>query len=389
MRENGFSLVNGGPLFRLLSRFGLIKSDAHDAIRRIIFFFLLTWLPVLVLAAMQDLAWGNRVKVPFLLDFVAHARFLLAIPLLIAAEVVVDLRVTSLGRHFATCGLVPPDQLSNYQSAVTEVTRLRDLKTAEVVMLAIAYTVVGFSIPRELATDVGGWHVLFSESGGTITFAGWWYALVSIPTFQLLTYRWLWRIIIWTRFLWRMSRLDLQLVPTHADLAGGLGFLGMTPTAFGIIPFSIGIVLSGVLAREIVFHGASLPQFKAVIAMFLALSLIINFGPLLVFVVKLAVTKRKGLLQYGALTSQHDHSFYRKWVIGEKPDSDTILGNPDVSSLADLGSSYERIKNMRLMPVDLRAIISVTVAASIPLAPLLLTVYPFDELLQKMLQIFV
>ena len=170
-------------------------------------------------------------------------------------------------------------------------------------MLAIGYTVVGFSIPRELATDVGGWHVLFSESGGTITFAGWWYALVSIPTFQLLTYRWLWRIIIWTRFLWRMSRLDLQLVPTHADLAGGLGFLGMTPTAFGIIPFSIGIVLSGVLAREIVFHGASLPQFKAVIAMFLALSLIINFGPLLVFVVKLAVTKRKGLLQYGALTS--------------------------------------------------------------------------------------
>ena len=76
-------------------------------------------------------------------------------------------------------------------------------------------------------------------------------------------------------------------------------------------------------------------------------------------------------------------------MIGEKLDSDTILGNPDVSSLADLGSSYERIKNMRLMPVDIRAIISVTVAASIPLAPLLLTVYPFDELLQKMLQIFV
>ena len=89
---------------------------------------------------------------------------------------------------------------------------LRDLKTAEVVMLAIGYTVVGFSIPRELATDVGDGTSSFLSPAARFR-SGWWYALVSIPTFQLLTYRWLWRIIIWTRFLWRMSRLDLQLVP--------------------------------------------------------------------------------------------------------------------------------------------------------------------------------
>ena len=389
MPKNDFSLVNGGPLFSLLSRIGLIKPGSENVTRRIIAVTLLTWFPVLLLAAAEGLAWGSKVRVPFLLDLVAHTRFLLAVPLLIIAEIVVDRRVSVLARQFTTCGLVPADELPKYDSAVKEVTKLRDLKTAEVIMVVIAYAVVLSAVPRELTTNVGGWHVVFSDSTSEISLAGWWYAIVSIPTFQFLTYRWLWRNMIWAWFLWRMSRLKLQLVPTHADLAGGLGFLGISPIAFGIIPFAIGTVYSGVIAREIIFNGASLPQFKLGIATFIACSLILNFGPLLVFAVKLAITKRSGMLEYGALTTTHDLSFKRKWVNGENPDHDVILGNPDVSSLADMGSGYERVQNMRFVPIDLRTIIAVTATSIVPLLPLLLTMYPLDELLKKLLQIFV
>jgi hypothetical protein len=284
---------------------------------------------------------------------------------------------------------VAEDDLPNYESAVEETARLRDSAIVEFVLLGLAYAVTWYRVSNLLPGDIGSWHALHSEYGLKITLAGWWYALVCIPIFQFLVYRWFWRLITWTRFLWRMSRLNLQLIPTHPDLPAGLGFLGITPTAFGLIPFSLGTVLSGILGREILFNGASLWQFQYAIIGFVVLSLNINFGPLLVFVGKLAVAKRKGMLEYGALADKHDRAFHRKWVSGENPEEETILSNPDPSSLADIGAGYERIHNMRVVPFDLRTVISLTVTAIIPLLPLLLTVYPFNELIKRIFEILV
>jgi hypothetical protein len=222
-----------------------------------------------------------------------------------------------------------------------------------------------------------------------ITLAGWWFVLVSIPIFQFLAYRWLWRLIIWSRFLWRISRLNLRLVPTHSDLAGGLGFLGIVPATFGIIPFALGAVMSAILGRDIVFFGASLSQFLPHITGFVMLSLAINFGPLLVFTGKLVTAKKRAVLEYGALVNEYGHSFDRKWLRGDNPEGESLLGSGDIQSLADLGTSYERVYDMRIVPFDLRTIISLTITAIVPLLPLLLTVYPFDELLRKVFEILV
>jgi hypothetical protein len=46
-------------------------------------------------------------------------------------------------------------------------------------------------------------------------------------------YRWTYRYFVWALLLWRISRLDLHLMPTDPDGAGGL--LSVTQNRFGIV----------------------------------------------------------------------------------------------------------------------------------------------------------
>jgi hypothetical protein len=57
--------------------------------------------------------------------------------------------------------------------------------------------------------------------------------------------RWYFRIFIWMRFLWQVSRIELSLVPTHPDRVGGLGFLGNTVYAFTPLAVAHGAQLAG------------------------------------------------------------------------------------------------------------------------------------------------
>ena len=95
-----FSLVLGGPLFQLLRR-SHMSGDALELVRqRIIIISLLAWLPLLVLSALERQALGGSAAVPFLLDVDVHVRFLVALPLLIVAELVVHRRMRFVVTQF-------------------------------------------------------------------------------------------------------------------------------------------------------------------------------------------------------------------------------------------------------------------------------------------------
>jgi hypothetical protein len=81
-----------------------------------------------------------------------------------------------------------------------------------------------------------------------LTLTGWWYAFVSVPVYQFLLVRWYYRIAIWMRFLWQVSRIELRLIPTHPDRLGGLGFLPGVTVAFGTLAAAHGVMVGGVVA---------------------------------------------------------------------------------------------------------------------------------------------
>ena len=80
-----FSLVLGGPLFQLFRRAHLTGDALEMSNRRVILAACITWVPLLLLSLVSGHALGDSVAIPFLLDVETHVRFLVALPILIAA----------------------------------------------------------------------------------------------------------------------------------------------------------------------------------------------------------------------------------------------------------------------------------------------------------------
>jgi hypothetical protein len=383
-----FSLVLGGPLFQLLRRAHLSDDALLMARQRIIVISLFAWLPLLVLSVLEGRALGSSVAVPFLRDVEVHVRYLIALPLLIGAELVVHRRMRSVVELFLERRLIPESAMPRFDAAIASAFRWRNSVLAEVLLIAVVYGVGILIVWRQyLALDASTWYATPSGDGTTLSFAGIWYGYVSLPLFQFLLVRWYFRLVIWARLLWQVSRIELRLIPTHPDRLGGLGFLSATVYAFTLLAVAHGALLAGPLANRIFYLGAQLLEFKAEIAVTLAFVLAIVILPLLVFVPQLAQAKRTGLREYGTLGERYVREFDAKWLRGGAPDGEALVGSADIQSLADLGNSYEVVRTMRPVPVTKEMVIQVAVATLAPIVPLALTMMPLEELLKKLIGI--
>ena len=204
---------------------------------------------------------------------------------------------------------------------------------------------------------------------------------MSLPLFQFLLLRWYWRIAIWTRFLWQVSRIDLQFVPTHPDRCGGLGFMALIGHAFAPLLVAQGALMAGMISSRIFYAGATLPQFKLELIGLVALMLFAILGPMLVFSPKLAAAKRAGLGDFGMLAERYVRAFDTKWMRGGAPADEPLIGSADIQSLADLGNSFQVVQDMRLVPFTWQTVLQLVVAILLPVAPLLLTMFSLDQLL--------
>jgi hypothetical protein len=380
-----FSLVLGGPLFQLLRRAHL-TGDALDLVRRrILVISLFTWLPLLVLSALEGQVLGGSAAVPFLLDLEVHVKFLVVVPLLIIAELVVHQRMRFVVKQFLDRNLIAENDLPRFNAAIESAFRLRNSVLAEVLLIAFVYVVGVLILWRHYtALPTATWYGVPAAGGLKLLLSGVWYGYVSLPLFQFLMMRWYFRIFIWARFLWQVSRLGLRLVPTHPDHVGGLGFLSNTAYAFTPLAVAHSGLVAGYIANRIFYLGASLPQFKIEIAVLVLFLLCIVLVPFLVFTPQLAEAKRTGNREYGTLAERYVREFDAKWLRGGAPAGEPLVGSGDIQSLADMNNSFEVVRTMGITPVTKDAIIRLVAAALAPVAPLALTMMPLEELLKKL-----
>jgi len=381
-----FSLVLGGPLYQLWRRLHATGPTLELLARRLIGIPLLAWLPLLVLTAYEGLAIGRAVAVPFLYDLEVHARFLVAIPLLLLAEVIAHQRIRPVVQHFVDAGIVPPASLPGFRAAVDGAMRLRNSVIVELILVVSVFGVGWMG----LGTMLGGlttstWYALVEPAGRHLTLAGQWYGHVSIPIFQFLLLRWYFRLLVWFIFLWRVSRLDLALTATHPDRAGGLGFLAGSVSAFAPVILAQSVFIAAFIGQRILFQGRILQSFQYEIAAFAVVQLLLVLGPLLVFAPVLLELKRRGRREYGALAVRYTREFHEKWVSGGAPPGEQLVGSADLQSLADLANSYEVVRGMRAVPFGRDSIVQVAVPALVPFAPLLLTVVPAEQILKSLM----
>ncbi|QLG88403.1 hypothetical protein HQ393_09165 [Chitinibacter bivalviorum] len=383
-----FSLVLGGPLFQLLYRAHLVDDAEGLVWRRIWVISGLCWIPLLLLSLPHHQATLASGALPFWQDADVHIRFLLVIPILIAAELLVHLRVRGVVQQFLLRDLIPDEAMAQFNVAIERALRLRNSVLAELIIILVVTLGFYFLWRDYMQLGVNTWFAVHTADGVAFTPAGWWYAVVSLPVLRFLLLRWYFRVFIWIRFLWQVSRIELRLLPTHTDRLGGLGFIAGTFYIFMPLAVAHGALLAGVLANRVLYDGAVLTHFKVEIGLMVVFVQLMVLAPLLVFTLQLSRAKRAANREYGALVMQHNRQFEQKWLRGETkqyPDDEAILGNPDVSSLVDLGSSYDVVRQMRIVPITKDAVLTLAAATLLPLVPLLLTMMPMEELLKRLL----
>jgi hypothetical protein len=384
MKSDDFSLVLGGPLFQLFIRARLTTDALGLVKRRLIFFSLITWLPLLLLSVLSGEALGGAIKVPFIYDADVHVRFLVALPLLLVAELVVHQRIRLIVRQFIERGIVPARSLPEFEALIGSAMRLRNSVVIEVLLLVLVLTVMHYFWSSQLVLASDTWYAAIVDGHRTYSPAGYWYAFVSIPVYQFLAYRWIFRIFIWARFLWQVSRLDLHLVPTHPDRAAGLGFLGGSAAAFMPLLLSQGALLAGLIANYIFHEGKTLLDFKPEIVAAVVFFLLLVLGPLCVFAPRLAQARRQGLLEYGALANRYVREFDDKWLRGGAPPDEPLVGSGDIQSLNDMAGSFEVVQTMKPFPFGKAAVLQTAVAVLAPLLPLTLTLISLEDLIKRL-----
>lgn len=377
LAEN-FSLIRGGLLYRLLVRVSRTESERRRVVRDALVATLVTWLPLLVLSLVQGRAFGSQIRMPFLEDIAVNVRFLLGVPILILSESRIDERWRMLVLEFLRTRLIREAELPSFEAVITKITRLRDSVIPEVVMLIAAYY-PSFYVKVESMSGISTWHSMGTGSSD-MSLAGWWFIFVGTPIVRFLFLRWLWRLSLWTLFLWRVSRIKLHLIATHTDMAAGLGFLSEGQKVFSSVVFAGSAVVAGHVGNAILYQGATVSSGSHLMIAYAVMSIAILVAPLFVVAPTLVNTKKKALIEYGALVTNHAQSFDAKWIHGAHPPGEVLLGNPDASSLTDLGASFTVVRGMGMVPIDRPTLIGLVTAAALPMAPVVIFGTPAAEL---------
>jgi len=371
---SSFSLL-GGPLYRLGCRMGLVRHETNTfRIGLLISVFL--WSTLVVLAFYS----GFNIRLLSLAVLGAHIRLLVGIPLFFLAETWFAPRSSTFVSQLATSHVVPQLELPLLEREIRRVTRWKNSWIPEALCLVGAVLWSAFGSHLHLLGNSNAYQSNQMTAGSAVSY---WYWIVCMPVFRFLILRWIWRLALWTYFLWRVERLKLELIPTHPDSTAGLGYLEVVHIHFTPLILVLSAVQAGSFAEEISQGTMSIEGVYPILALMLVVDAVLFIGPLFIFTPKLWACQVKGRSDYAELAENYTAQFDTKWVSRKTSTDEPLLGSADIQSLADLANSFSIVRNMRVVPIGKKLLISFGIAALIPILPLLLLKYPITELTKK------
>jgi hypothetical protein len=356
-----YEITAGGPIRRVERVIHLARGVERDWLRRAVAIGVVVHVPLLLFGVGTRVVTGEW---PFVVQEIStHARALVAIPLLLFAQRLVDDRARVFGEYLLASGLAQPVE-AEYGRVVARSVRLRDSLIAEVAVLLL-------SLASLFASDT------YLGARALVT----WATLPAIVVFRFLLLHWLWRWALWIVFLWRVSRLPLALRPTHPDRVAGLGPALGPSYAFAAVVVGCASMISGGWIDQMLYAGRTVSTFYDVAIAFVVIAVVVSHAPACVFIGVLYRVRRSGLARYGALAQRYVAAFDVRWIDAR---GESALGAADISGLADLGGSYSVIPETRVIPGSSRLLQTIVAAALVPMLPLALIAIGFISLLERM-----
>jgi hypothetical protein len=300
------------------------------------------------------------------------------------ADNVIEPMMARVINYLKTSGLVPDAEKESLNDDVEHMAHLMNNKWILLVlfMMAILFSFLVQSDYDDMWTERGVTSWMFRLENGEVneTIAGTWFLLVTSPLVSFLLYRWVWRFVAWSIFLKRVSRIKLELRASHTDLAGGLGVISAGHSLFIVLFFILAILLSSDLAANMLYEDEVMVNVKLAAVVFIIISIILLIMPLMFFTGKLIHLRHNALAEYGALQNKISHDFHKRWIKDEATD---LVDSMQPSAMADYSAVYENVSNMRLVPIDTRLIVVMSVTLLIPFLPLALVETSVLDILQK------
>jgi hypothetical protein len=341
--------------------------------------FSLAWLPLFLACGLQEFFGQAGVLRSFMLDIKIHANFFLAAPLLSAAEAIVGRRLSQIVRHFENDGLICKEHLPRFRR-ITQ--RARIWLTRREAVFTVAAAAYIFAVGAVFSVGPGGltaWNV--NAARNALSPAGWWHMLVSLPIFVALILGWLWRLTVWTKTLAEISRLDMNLVPSHPDHSCGLAFVGYSLRALWPFGLSIGVIGAGSVASAVLRYDTGLTPSLLFTGSLAVITLVICSLPAFVFVPRLIAEWWRAVFAYNALAIRQSRTLNARWIESNRSGRDPSQA-ADFSSAADFFQLVGNVHAIRPVPIDLGSVAFFLIATLLPFIPAALVLVPPIRILE-------
>ena len=388
MSQDTYSLMRGGLVHRVLHASGALRHSRRLSYWLAGLLVAVAVLPMLVLAHAQGMLRPRPDAMALLGDYATLARLLLGMPLLVLAAPRADDLLRSAIRQLTHASLVRPSRQPRLQALLARVRRGRDSWVPELVCIVLAFAPAFYQgSVHSLLGSVTDWRMI----EGTVTAAGEWYAWVGTPLFRLVVMLWLWRFVLWTILLWRLPSVGLELHAEHPDQCAGLAFLGLAQERFSALAVAGGLLVCGACLNQMTYLGATLHDLRHLLAGYVVAAVVLLMAPLLLLSPLLIRVRRHALYRFDALGNRAAATFEQRWQAASETTAgpESLVDTGDASAIADFGGVYQSIVAMSVVPVTRWNLLSVAMAAAVPLVPLVLLAFPFDELVAKLMGILV
>jgi len=377
-----------GPPMLVESRLGLLRPGRLRTARRCFIFIVLSWVPLALLTALEGTLLPRADGIGFLADAGVFARTWIAGPLLLVADFVAGRELSLVAGRFGWLCALSPAAREGFTRVVASTLRLRDGLLLEVAVVGSVLLLV-LALVNSATFDMLPPWLHGASDPRKLSMAGWWYAMVSLPLLLVLIMGWLWRLVVWTRFLLLVSRLELSIVPEHPDRAGGMGFVGYSVRGFALVAAAFAAIVAGAMANQVLHHEVQLSALRYTMFGTVVACVVLFCAPLCVFAKRLAAERRRGLREFGQLSTAFGLRFGEEWFRAGRRIEPEVLERPDFSAATDLYQVVDRVQAMRFVPLDRVNVMLLAGAAAVPFLPVALLAIPFDTLVTKLLGILV
>jgi hypothetical protein len=373
-----FLASRGGPFYELQSRLGLLHERALQAGKRALIFIGVAWLVPFLLGLPNSLSFDSTNGLTYLLDMGAWAKFFVAIGAFMLAEQQVEQRLRAKLRQLVAAPIVAPSSLPLAAQAVSQALKRRDSRVAEAVCLVIAVIAASVALRHLLAVETSSWAVVAVPGANSITLAGWWFIIVSMPLFWFLAMRGLWRHFLWSLLLRKVARLELRLVSTHPDGRAGLGSLGDYPNAYAIFVFGLSCAVAAAVGQNLLQETASMTNITILMVSWLLIVLALFAFPLSAFSKPLSDLKKATLVILGAQATQY-HRLSERKLTGVNVVANSATEAEQFQDVADPSKQFDTTRKLSTLLMNRAAVVPVSAAALLPFAIVASTRVPFKD----------